>query len=133
MPRQTSLQVTPATERQVADLKRLGYGTFTDIVRVAIDRMHQTEQWQLPPSNPMPNHPSWSGQRAEWYKGFSIQVREPQPGYYEPIAESDLVEFEDLTREAASVSAQGELQGWYPYTRVYHVTHGEQVSTHFVI
>lgn len=37
MPRQTSVQLTPATERQVEDLQEWGYGTFTDIVRVAVD------------------------------------------------------------------------------------------------
>lgn len=44
MPRQTSVQLTEATERQAAELKAAGYGTLTDIIRVAIDRMHQQER-----------------------------------------------------------------------------------------
>lgn len=43
MPRQTSLQITEATDRQVAFLQEQGFGTFTDIVRIAIDRMCQEE------------------------------------------------------------------------------------------
>jgi len=43
MPRQTSIQLTEATERQVAFLQERGFGTFTDIVRIAIDRMHTQE------------------------------------------------------------------------------------------
>ena len=39
MSRSTSVRLTPVTERQVADLKRAGYGRFSDIVRLAIDRM----------------------------------------------------------------------------------------------
>ena len=41
MPRQTSVQIIEVTERQVADLTAHGYGSFTDIVRVAIDRLHR--------------------------------------------------------------------------------------------
>ena len=43
MPRQTSIQLTEATEQQVAFLREQGFGTFTDIVRIAIDRMHTQE------------------------------------------------------------------------------------------
>lgn len=39
MPRQTSIQLTPETERLIELLKTAGYGSFTDIVRLAIDRM----------------------------------------------------------------------------------------------
>ena len=46
MPRQTSIQLTDATDAQVAQLQERGFGTFTDIVRVAIDRMHRQE---MPP------------------------------------------------------------------------------------
>jgi hypothetical protein len=41
MPRQTSIQLTGATERQVEELKAHGYGSLTDVVRVAIDRLHR--------------------------------------------------------------------------------------------
>lgn len=43
MPRQTSIQLTEATDRQVAALKTAGYGSLTDIIRIAIDRMYQQE------------------------------------------------------------------------------------------
>ena len=43
MARQTSVQITEATDRQVKLLSQNGYGTFTDIVRIAIDRMFQQE------------------------------------------------------------------------------------------
>lgn len=43
MTRQTSLQVTEATERQAKALQSLGFGSFTDVVRLAVDRMFQTE------------------------------------------------------------------------------------------
>lgn len=43
MPRQTSVQLTEATERQIDALKALGYGSTTDIIRLAIDRMHRDE------------------------------------------------------------------------------------------
>jgi hypothetical protein len=43
MPRQTSIQLVEATERQVTALQSQGFGSFTDIVRLAIDRMHREE------------------------------------------------------------------------------------------
>ena len=43
MPRQTSVQLTEATERQAAELQAVGFGTFTDIVRLAIHQMHAKE------------------------------------------------------------------------------------------
>ena len=43
MPRQTSVQLTEVTERQAAELKAAGYGTLTDVIRIAIDRMHKEE------------------------------------------------------------------------------------------
>lgn len=43
MTRQTSVQVTEATDRQVKALTAQGFGTFTDVVRIAIDRMYRTE------------------------------------------------------------------------------------------
>jgi len=46
MVRQTSINLTEATETQVDTLKSLGFGTFTDIVRVAVDRMARQEaEW----------------------------------------------------------------------------------------
>ena len=47
MPRQTSVQLIENTERQVQYLQQHAYGTFTDIVRIAIDRLCIAE----PPSD----------------------------------------------------------------------------------
>lgn len=43
MPRQTSVQLLESTERQTAELKAAGFGTLTDIIRIAIDRMYRQE------------------------------------------------------------------------------------------
>lgn len=40
MTRQTSIQLTEATERQANALRARGFGTFTDVVRISIDRMY---------------------------------------------------------------------------------------------
>jgi len=44
MPTQRSLQFTGAMDRQVDTLKARGFGNRTDIVRIAIDRMHREER-----------------------------------------------------------------------------------------
>ena len=43
MTRQTSMNLTPATEAQLDYLKAKGFGGTTDIVRIAIDRMATQE------------------------------------------------------------------------------------------
>lgn len=43
MTHQTSIQLTEAQAKQIESLKAAGFGNFTDIVRLAIDRMYQTE------------------------------------------------------------------------------------------
>jgi len=43
MTRQTSIQLTQATERQANALRARGFGTFTDVVRISIDRMYREE------------------------------------------------------------------------------------------
>ena len=48
MTRQTSFQLTPATEAQLDALKAQGFGTTTDIIRIAIDRMAREECYELP-------------------------------------------------------------------------------------
>lgn len=54
MPRQTSMQLTQATEAQITELKRLGYGSTSAVIRTAVDRMHQTETAKHPTGgNPM--------------------------------------------------------------------------------
>lgn len=45
MPRQTSFQMSEATARQIEALKTQGYGTTTDIIRIAIDRMWMRESF----------------------------------------------------------------------------------------
>lgn len=41
--RKSSVSLTLATDRQVERLQEWGYGTFTDIVRIGIDRMFKQE------------------------------------------------------------------------------------------
>jgi Arc/MetJ-type ribon-helix-helix transcriptional regulator len=53
MPKQVSMQLTPATDAQITDLQRIGFGTRTDVVRTAVDRMHQTETAKQHKENPM--------------------------------------------------------------------------------
>lgn len=48
MPRQTSIQLTGSTERQVEALKRAGFGSQTDIIRLAVDRMFR-EEYKIAP------------------------------------------------------------------------------------
>jgi hypothetical protein len=48
MPRQTSIQLTDATDRQIGSLKLAGFGTTTDIIRIAIDRMFRDEAAKAP-------------------------------------------------------------------------------------
>lgn len=43
MPRQTSFQATEATDQQLADLRGAGFGTTTDVIRLAVDRMYREE------------------------------------------------------------------------------------------
>lgn len=43
MTHQTSIQLTKAQQAQIKALKAAGFGSFTDIVRLAVDRMYQTE------------------------------------------------------------------------------------------
>lgn len=45
MPKQTSIQLTEATQRQVEALKAQGYGSLTEIIRIAIDRMWMAESF----------------------------------------------------------------------------------------
>ncbi len=37
------VRITPAMRRQLDDLIALGFGTQADIIRIAVDRMHQAE------------------------------------------------------------------------------------------
>lgn len=64
MPRQTSVQLTEATERQVEALKAQGYGTTTDIIRIAIDRMWTVESFAHEPAAPAPSIQLWQHRTA---------------------------------------------------------------------
>lgn len=44
MTRQTTIRLTPATDRQIAELQSAGFGTVADVIRISIDRMHQQEK-----------------------------------------------------------------------------------------
>ena len=46
MTRQTSMNLTPATEAQLDYLKQRGFGGTTSIIRTAIDRMAQQEGYR---------------------------------------------------------------------------------------
>lgn len=37
------VRITPAMRRQLDELIALGFGTQSDIIRLAVDRMHQAE------------------------------------------------------------------------------------------
>lgn len=43
MIRRTTVNLTQATDRQVEALQEAGFGSFTEIVRIAIDRMYRDE------------------------------------------------------------------------------------------
>ena len=43
-PKQVSIQLTDEQLRQIEYLQEKGFGTRTDIVRLAIDRMYQVQQ-----------------------------------------------------------------------------------------
>ena len=43
------VRITPAMRRQLDDLIALGYGTQSDVIRLAVDRMHQRYFGPPPP------------------------------------------------------------------------------------
>ena len=42
------VRITPAMRRQLDDLIALGYGTQSEIIRLAVDRMHQEVTHPVP-------------------------------------------------------------------------------------
>jgi hypothetical protein len=48
VPRQTSIQITPEQDRQIAELKERGFGTLTGIFRIALDRLYREEVIIMP-------------------------------------------------------------------------------------
>ena len=44
------LRITPAMRSQLDDLIVLGFGTQADVIRIAIDRMHQQETQAAKPT-----------------------------------------------------------------------------------
>lgn len=69
-PRQTSVQITAATDQQVELLKQVGFGSFTDIVRIAIDRMAQQEA----------NTMSKTDKFGRIQQGTDVTFRDGKPG-----------------------------------------------------
>lgn len=49
--RVTSFQLTSATDRQIEALKELGFGSKTEIIRTAIDRMYREETRTMSAAN----------------------------------------------------------------------------------
>ena len=41
--RRTTINLTEATDRQIKYLKEYGFGSFSQVVRIAIDRMYREE------------------------------------------------------------------------------------------
>ena len=48
-PEVVPIRITPAMRRQLDDLIALGYGTQSDVIRLAVDRMHQRYFGPPPP------------------------------------------------------------------------------------
>lgn len=100
MPKQVSMQLTEATERQIHALTDLGFGNRTDIVRLAVDRMYReerehvnTEKWdhvlidgEFPGTVVQDSHSrslvstdradGESGEQREWYDNDRLTVTE---------------------------------------------------------
>lgn len=74
MPRQTSIQLTEATERQVQALQAAGFGSFTDIARIAIDRMHKEE---------MQTMKKYSQQQLQAAAHAAVERAKAQPGVWQ--------------------------------------------------
>lgn len=88
MPRQTSIQLTEATERQLDALKAQGYGTTTDIIRLAIDRMWTAESFAHEPA--APEHPVQLWQHRTAGEQYIISVQHGQcVGAVGPIYQPD--------------------------------------------
>jgi hypothetical protein len=43
MRKQTSMQTDEAMRNQISKLRQLGYGTFSNVIRIAVDRMYREE------------------------------------------------------------------------------------------
>lgn len=84
MPRQTSVQITEATERQLEALKLQGYGSTTDIIRVAIDRMWRHECIDLAPK---PSVQIWQHSTAG--ERYIVLCSSGVVGAYGPIVHSE--------------------------------------------
>lgn len=73
MPRQTSFQMSEATARQIETLKTQGYGTTTDIIRIAIDRMWMAESFAHEPAALAPAIQLWQHRTAGEQYIVSVQ------------------------------------------------------------
>ena len=87
MPRQTSFQITEATEQQIAYLASRGYGTTTNIIRTAIDRMAQQEGHKTMKTYTITAEPTTGRDGKPAYKLVGEDGRDAQEGY--PWASKD--------------------------------------------
>ena len=98
MPRQTSFQMTEATERQMDDLKAAGFGTTTDVIRIAIDRMYQQER------NTMSTNTIYLSEN----NAGGLLVGNERVGWYDFTMATEEVSFEEI----AQALIDGDTDGW---------------------
>ena len=98
MPRQTSFQMTEATERQMDDLKAAGFGSTTDIIRIAIDRMYQQER------NTMTINTIYLSEN----NAGGLLVGNESVGWYDFTLATEDVSFEEI----AQALIDGDTDGW---------------------
>ena len=98
MPRQTSFQMTEATERQMDDLKAAGFGTTTDVIRIAIDRMYQQER------NTMSTNTIYLSEN----NAGGLLVGNERVGWYDFTMATESVSFEEI----AQALIDGDTDGW---------------------
>jgi len=75
---QKSIQIGDATQQQIDDLRRWGWGNFSDIVRMAIDRMWREEEERREAAAGS-NRESWPAGKGENPAGQRVNQRPPQP------------------------------------------------------
>lgn len=54
--RQTTIRLTPATDRQLDELQSNGFGTVANIIAIAVDRMHREEIDTMNTASARPAH-----------------------------------------------------------------------------
>ena len=59
--RRTTINLSEATDRQIEYLQERGFGSFTQIVRLAVDRMHREEAIKMKGGGEMANSYGFDG------------------------------------------------------------------------